>query len=429
MTADGQTKVYGNADPALSYQVTSGTVVTGDSFSGALTRVAGEAVGSYAITQNSLALSANYALSYVGANLTITARPITVTAEVQTKVYGNADPAPLPYHVTTGNLVEGDSFNGALTRATGEAVGPYAITQGTLVLSTNYALTYVGATLTITPATPSIVVTGGPFMYDGNQHPAIVSVTGVGNAVVSGALTITYNNSSFVPVGAGTYTVGVTFVSGDANYKNASGAGTLLINKANQTATLAGVPAAVTLGEGPFAVSASASSGLPVQITVSGSCSFSGSSLSITGPGACTVSANQGGNSNFNPVPEVVKTFNTVVSWSDLLQPINIDGSSIFKYSSTIPVKFRLTGASAGNGNLVARITVARVSSQAIGSELEAVSTSAADAGNTFRYDPTAGQYIFNLSTKLTGMTQGTWQILINLGDGVVHTVLISTRN
>ena len=133
---------------------------------------------------------------------------------------------------------------------------------------------------------------------------------------MSGALTITYNNSSFVPVGAGTYTVGVTFVSGDANYKNASGAGTLLINKANQTATLAGVPAAVTLGEGPFAVSASASSGLPVQITVSGSCSFSGSSLSITGPGACTVSANQGGNSNFNPVPEVVKTFNTVVSWS-----------------------------------------------------------------------------------------------------------------
>ena len=94
MTADGQTKVYGDADPALSYQVTSGTVVTGDSFSGALTRVAGEAVGSYAITQNSLALSANYALSYVGADLTITARPITVTAEVQTKVYGNADPAP-----------------------------------------------------------------------------------------------------------------------------------------------------------------------------------------------------------------------------------------------------------------------------------------------------------------------------------------------
>ena len=117
------------------------------------------------------------------------------------------------------------------------------------------------------------------------------------------------------------------------------------------------------------------------------------------------------------------------MSWSDLLQPINIDGSSIFKYSSTIPVKFRLTGASAGNGDLVARITVARVSSQAIGSELEAVSTSAADAGNMFRYDPTAGQYIFNLIQKLTGMTQGTWQILINLGDGVVHTVLISTRN
>ena len=402
--------------------------MTGDSFSGALTRVAGEAVGSYAITQGTLALSANYALTYVGANLTITARPITVTAEAKTKVYGNADPA-LTYHVTSGNLVEGDSFSGALTRAAGEAVGTYAITQGTLALSTNYTLTYVGATLTITPATPSIVVTGGPFTYDGNQHPAIVSVTGVGNAVVSGALTITYNNSSFVPVGAGTYTVGVTFVSGDANYKNASGAGTLLINKANQTATLAGVPAAVTLGEGPFTVSASASSGLPVQITVSGSCSFSGSSLSITGPGACTVSANQGGNSNFNPGTrsrqDVQHRRVLVGSAAADQHRWQLDIQVLEHDTGQIPAD----GSISGNGNLVARITVARVSSQAIGSELEAVSTSAADAGNTFRYDPTAGQDIFNLSTKLTGMTQGTWQILINLGDGVVHTVLISTRN
>ena len=44
------------------------------------------------------------------------------------------------------SLVAGDSFSGALTRAAGEAVGTYAIEQGTLVLSTNYTLTYVGAT-------------------------------------------------------------------------------------------------------------------------------------------------------------------------------------------------------------------------------------------------------------------------------------------
>ena len=57
--------------------------MNGDSFSGALTRVAGEDVGTYAITQGTLALSTNYTLTYVGANLTITARPITVTADGQ----------------------------------------------------------------------------------------------------------------------------------------------------------------------------------------------------------------------------------------------------------------------------------------------------------------------------------------------------------
>jgi hypothetical protein len=46
-------------------------------------------------------------------------------------------------------LVAGDSFSGALTRAAGEAVGSYPILQGTLTAGSNYALTYVGANLTI----------------------------------------------------------------------------------------------------------------------------------------------------------------------------------------------------------------------------------------------------------------------------------------
>ena len=80
-------------------------------------------------TQGTLALSTNYTLTYVGADLTITARPITVTAEAQDQGVWRRGSGPLPYHVTTGSLVEGDSFNGALTRATGEAVGPYAISR------------------------------------------------------------------------------------------------------------------------------------------------------------------------------------------------------------------------------------------------------------------------------------------------------------
>ncbi|MBI2828240.1 MAG: Ig-like domain repeat protein, partial [Acidobacteria bacterium] len=88
VTADAQAMVYGEADPALTYEITDGSLVAGDSFSGALSRAPGSTIGTYAITQGTLALGTNYELSFVGANLTLTARKVTVTADAQTKVYG-----------------------------------------------------------------------------------------------------------------------------------------------------------------------------------------------------------------------------------------------------------------------------------------------------------------------------------------------------
>jgi hypothetical protein len=148
VTADARSKTYGDAEPSLTYQVTSGWLVSGDRFSGSLTRVAGENVGSYAIQQGTLALSTNYALSYIGENLTIDPRPITITADVKTKLFGNPDPG-LTYQITRGSLRSGDEFSGALTRDAGDGVGSYAIRQGTLSAGSNYSITYVGANLTI----------------------------------------------------------------------------------------------------------------------------------------------------------------------------------------------------------------------------------------------------------------------------------------
>ena len=77
---------YGSAVPALTYNETG--LVNGDTLSGLLatTATATSNVGSYAITQGTLAASANYALSYVGANLTVTAAPLTVTANAQSRI-------------------------------------------------------------------------------------------------------------------------------------------------------------------------------------------------------------------------------------------------------------------------------------------------------------------------------------------------------
>ncbi|MCO2970576.1 hemagglutination protein, partial [Pseudomonas aeruginosa] len=156
--ADGKTKVYGDADPSLTYQVrglkngdTAGAVLN----SGSLSRVAGENVGVYGINQGGLGLvSGNYDLAYQGNNLTITKALLNVIADGKTKVYGDADPS-LTYQVS--GLRNGDSagsiLTGGLNRDAGENVGVYGINQGGLVLTSgNYDLAYQGNDLTITKA-------------------------------------------------------------------------------------------------------------------------------------------------------------------------------------------------------------------------------------------------------------------------------------
>lgn len=90
----------------------------------------------------------NSAIISGNGTLTVNQRPITATADAKSKLVGAPDPA-LTYQVTSGSLVNGDTFSGALTRTAGEAAGTYPILQGTLALSANYALTYVSADLTI----------------------------------------------------------------------------------------------------------------------------------------------------------------------------------------------------------------------------------------------------------------------------------------
>ncbi|MBA2638516.1 MAG: HYR domain-containing protein [Nocardioidaceae bacterium] len=119
-------------------------------------------------------------------------------------------------------------------------------------------------------------------------------------------------------------------------------------------------------------------------------------------------------------------TVTVTAAWSNVLQPINVDGSSIFKLGSTVPVKFQLSGASAGITNLVARLYIQRIGPGGTGSDIEAISTSNATTGNLFRYDATSGQYIFNLGTKT--LSTGTYKLRIDLGDGVLRTVNITLK-
>jgi len=64
-----------------------------------------------------------------------------------------------------------------------------------------------------------------------------------------------------------------------------------------------------TFGTAPFAVSATASSGLPVSFSAIGNCTVTGNVVMLTGAGNCTITASQGGNADFSPALDVSRSF------------------------------------------------------------------------------------------------------------------------
>ena len=184
VAADNRSKVYGDADPALTYRIVQGNLVAGDTLGGSLTRVAGENVGSYAIDASQLA-NGNYAVTVQNGILTVTPRPLSVALDAANKTYGDADPV-FGYRVTGGSLVGNDSL--ALTRVAGENVGSYAIDASA---SANYALNVTGAALSIAPRALTVAVNDAAKVY-GDADPLLgYSIVGgqlVGNDTLSGSL-------------------------------------------------------------------------------------------------------------------------------------------------------------------------------------------------------------------------------------------------
>ena len=236
VTAEAKSKVYGGTDPALTYTV-SPALVSGDSFTGSLSRTTGENVGTYAINRNSLALSTNYAITYVGDNLTITKKSLDVTAVNASKTYnglafngGNG----VTYNGFVGSDNAANSLTGTLSY-TGTAQG--AINAGTYVItpagyaSANYQPNYVNGSLTVNKATLVAKADDKARCY-GQANPAFtVSYTGFVNgetasAVATAPTMTTTANASAV---ANTYPISITG-GVSANYAFTYQNGTLTVN-------------------------------------------------------------------------------------------------------------------------------------------------------------------------------------------------------
>ena len=161
VTAGNKTRIYGDANPALTYTVTgyvSGEGASVLSGSPALTTSANTTsnIGNEAITAAANSLSSNnYSFTFVNGVMAINPRPIIISAEAnQSKLIGNIDPA-LTYSVEANGagrgIVGSDIFSGNLIRTAGEEVAiGYAISQGTLA-NINYLISFVPSNFEIKP--------------------------------------------------------------------------------------------------------------------------------------------------------------------------------------------------------------------------------------------------------------------------------------
>lgn len=129
-----------------------------------------------------------------------------------------------------------------------------------------------------------------------------------------------------------------------------------------------------------------------------------------------------GGNTNTKNVTYYIH-YN---SGGGFLSPINMDGSSIFKLGSALPVKFQLKDAN-GNyvTNAVATLNVSKISSTVSGTYL-ASSPTIASTGEYFIYDNTGHMYMYNFATK--NMSIGTWKLRVYINDGSSISVNISIK-
>lgn len=107
----------------------------------------------------------------------------------------------------------------------------------------------------------------------------------------------------------------------------------------------------------------------------------------------------------------------TPCAWtmSAILPPFNTDGSSSWKYRSTVPVKVRITDCTgAPVPGLSPQVgTQLKSSVDPAGGIDEATSTSAADTGTTMRYDASAGQYVYNWASASVSDPSATYYMYV----------------
>ncbi|MEE1943826.1 gliding motility-associated C-terminal domain-containing protein [Pedobacter sp. KR3-3] len=291
VTADAKTKVEGTIDPMFTYIATP-MLLGADSFTGALTRDAGETSGDYAIQQGTLALNTNYVINYRTANLHIYARPTTsLSGNISVPV--NATSPVITFTASTGTAPFTFTYNingGAdqtLTTTTNTAtvsvptntLGTFVYTVTSITDAYSTQTQNISTTIKINPI-PVASITGTTALCLNGTAPNITFTGSNGTAPftfiynINGGTnqTITTNgtNSSVTVAAptntAGTYNYNLVSVS-DVNAGQAQTGTATITVRSLATATIAGTATTAVNATAPVVTFTGANGTAPYTFT------------------------------------------------------------------------------------------------------------------------------------------------------------------
>ncbi|WP_139199928.1 MBG domain-containing protein [Ruminococcus albus] len=166
-------------------------------------------------------------LVYGSKTVNIAKAKVKVTADAKSKIYGKTDPE-LTYKAT--GLIGEDTMTGKLTRAKGENVDTYAITQGTLTAGKNYDITFTGADFTINKSVVTITAENKSSKYGEDIEELSYHI--YGNYVDYNDLGIQLSTTATKTSKVGEYDITATW-NNNPNYTATLKNGKYTITKAN----------------------------------------------------------------------------------------------------------------------------------------------------------------------------------------------------
>ena len=248
VAADGQRKVYGEADPTLTYRIDptqlryTDTVAVVTDVNLSTSTGAAATAGAHLIS-GSAGIAANYDVSVAPATLTVDKAPLNVTANNARKVYGDADPS-LAYTVNAAQLKYTDAAS-VVSGVNLSAPTGAAATAGTHVVTAsggaaaNYAITTANGTLTVDKAAITVTANDARKVY-GDAEPSLAYTVNAAQLKYTDAASVVSGvNLSALTGAAATAGTHVVTASGGAaaNYTVTTANGTLTVDKASLTVT------------------------------------------------------------------------------------------------------------------------------------------------------------------------------------------------